>query len=71
MDLAAAARVTQVLLELGLTVHSAMRHGRFVVKVTGGKTAAVGVGESFLEASTACLVALGAELALARRNPLT
>ena len=45
-----AARVTQVLLELGLTIHSAIRHGSYVVKVTGGKTPSVGVGETFLEA---------------------
>jgi hypothetical protein len=45
-----AARVTQALLELGLTIHSAMRQGWFVVKVTGGKTAATGVGETFVEA---------------------
>ena len=45
-----AARVTQVLLELGLTIHSAVRHGRLVVKVTGGKTPAVGVGATVLEA---------------------
>ena len=36
------ARVTQALLELGLTIRSAMRQGRFIVKVTGGKTAATG-----------------------------
>jgi hypothetical protein len=45
-----AARVTQVLLELGLTIHSAMRQGHFVIRVTGGKTPSVGVGETFLEA---------------------
>jgi hypothetical protein len=45
-----AARVTQALLEAGLTIHSAMRHGRFVVKVTGGKTPSVGVGATFYKA---------------------
>jgi hypothetical protein len=30
--------VTQALLELGLTIHSVMRHGCYVVEVTGGKT---------------------------------
>ena len=45
-----AARVTQTLLVLGLTIRSAMRQGCYVVKVTGGKTAAIGIGETFLEA---------------------
>jgi hypothetical protein len=45
-----AARVTQTLLELGLTIHSARRKGCYVVKVTGGKTPSVGIGQTFLEA---------------------
>jgi hypothetical protein len=37
-----AARVTQPLLELGLTIHSAMRQGGYVVTVRGGKTPSTG-----------------------------
>jgi hypothetical protein len=48
MDLTTAAWVMQVLLERGLTVQSGPAQGGYVVRVTGGKTPAVGVGETLL-----------------------
>jgi hypothetical protein len=38
-----AARVTQALLELGLTIHSALRQDGYVITVRGGKTPSTGV----------------------------
>jgi hypothetical protein len=50
VDVASAARVTQTLLERGLTIQSRPALGGYVVHVTGGKTPATGVGETFYEA---------------------
>jgi hypothetical protein len=50
MDLARAATLVERLLSVGLAIESALTDGRYVVKVTGGKHAAYGVGETFLEA---------------------
>jgi hypothetical protein len=43
-------RAVARLLSLGLVVESALTAGGYVVKVSGGKTAASGHGETFLEA---------------------
>ena len=50
MDLAAVVRVTEVLLGLGLTIHSGPIRGGYMCRITGGKTPAVGVGATFYEA---------------------
>ena len=60
-----AARVTQTLLELGLTIHSAMRKGRYVVKVTGGKNR-YRCRCHVPRGVAACFVAVDAGLALQR-----
>jgi len=53
VDLAAAARVTQVLLGFGLAVQTVRTQAGYVCRIIGASTAIVGEGGSFCEALSA------------------